>query len=232
MRTRHDTHTELPLTTAPTGTLTAASPFAAYLRVPLSWYHSATFAHLPDETHRSIRRTFASPFAPGSHRSVFCGYCGTPLSAWTEREPQLADTICLTLGSLLEEDLGRLEEWGLLPGDEESEDEDAAGGVTHIGHQSQQQPGQQRQQQLQLQEQPRLRGAPWFESLVGDSRLGGRIRRQRGGQTSRDGNVSVEWEVVEWSGGDAGEEVGAAPSPGKRKIGEVEVEGDDAEMRL
>lgn len=40
------------------------------------------------------------------------------------------------------------------------------------------------------------RGMPYFEEMVEDSRLG-RIKRQKGGHTSRDGKTTVEWEVVE-----------------------------------
>ncbi len=44
----------------------------------------------------------------------FCGYCGTPLSYWTEQPPAEARFISLTLGSLVGEDLRELEELGLL----------------------------------------------------------------------------------------------------------------------
>ncbi|PTD09128.1 hypothetical protein FCULG_00008055 [Fusarium culmorum] len=33
-----------------------ATPLAAYIRVPLSWYHSTTYSFFPDETHALIRR--------------------------------------------------------------------------------------------------------------------------------------------------------------------------------
>lgn len=39
-------------------------------------------------------------------------------------------------------------------------------------------------------------GVPWFESMVSGSRLGS-IQRSAG--TKRDGNWSVEWEIVEWT---------------------------------
>jgi hypothetical protein len=59
------------------------------------------------------------------------------------------------------------------------------------------------------------RGAPWFEDLVEDSPLG-RMRRQKGGQTSEDGSVAYEWEVVEWSSADQDN------TAAKRKIEDVE----------
>ena len=40
------------------------------------------------------------------------------------------------------------------------------------------------------------RGMPYFEELVENSRFG-RIKRQRGGQTSQDGRMVVQWEVAE-----------------------------------
>lgn len=69
----------------------------------------------------------------------------------------------------------------------------------------------------------RHRGAPWFEELVEDSRLG-RVRRQKGGHTSEDGSASVEWEIIEWTN-DTDEEDGATPS--KRKHAALEVEAED-----
>ncbi|KAK0253340.1 hypothetical protein LTS09_011484 [Friedmanniomyces endolithicus] len=89
----------------------AANP---WLRVPLDWHHSTTFAFFPDETHASIKRTFhshassptsqsatgpadstdpANPADPTDARASrpppptrrqFCGYCGTQLTAWNE----------------------------------------------------------------------------------------------------------------------------------------------------
>jgi hypothetical protein len=73
---------------------------------------------------------------------------------------------------------------------------------------------------------PRNRGAPWFEELVEDSRLG-RFKQQRGGHTSHDGSVKVEWEVMEWTEGDDADDEGT--SAGKRKAGELE--SGDMEMR-
>jgi hypothetical protein len=73
----------------------------------------------------------------------------------------------------------------------------------------------------------RHRGAPWYEKFVQDTPLG-RVKRQKGGHTSGDGTVEVEWEVVEWTEGS--EENEGSTTSGKRKIGEVE-EPKDHEMR-
>ncbi|KAH9438073.1 hypothetical protein MCOR02_001714 [Pyricularia oryzae] len=92
-----------------------ASPLAAFLRVPLSWYQSSTFPFFDDERSGAIRRTYTHPAQQASKRN-FCGFCGTPLSYWSEDPPSEADFIRLTLGSLCHEDLGDLEELGLVPG--------------------------------------------------------------------------------------------------------------------
>ena len=45
----------------------------------------------------------------------FCGFCGTPLSYWSENPKSEAEFISLTLGSLVGDDLRDLDELGLLP---------------------------------------------------------------------------------------------------------------------
>ena len=68
-----------------------------------------------------------------------------------------------------------------------------------------------------------LRGAPWFEDLVENSRLG-TLRRRKGGHTSKDGSVTIEWEVAEWESGgindddDDDETVSGVQGTGKRKF--------------
>lgn len=197
------------------------SPFGAFLRVPLSWYHSSASPLFPDESPSLIRRTFFEPPTPATRpsglRRQFCGFCGTPLTSWHERTPQDADFIALTLGSLREQDVRELEEMGLF-----QEDPDEGGVVSVPGSRAATPTGSASAQQ---QQQPRLqrevfgpiqvvpgRGAPWFERLVEDSRLG-RIHRTRGGYASKDGSYREEWEVVEFGNG---EEMEIA-STGKRK---------------
>lgn len=86
--------------------------------MPLAWYRSGTFALLPGETHAQIKRAYCpSPPEEGQHAMRhFCGFCGTPLSYWSEDPPGEADFIQLTLGSLSSGDLADLEDLGLLPG--------------------------------------------------------------------------------------------------------------------
>jgi len=112
---------------------------------------------------------------------------------------------------LFDEDLEQLEELGLLQQEDEAESDtvspesqgDRAAPLRGVSH----------------------RGAPWFEEMIENSPLG-KLKRQKGGHTSGDGSVMVEWEVVEFTGG-AEEDTNAS---GKRKIGELE-EQDDTQMQ-
>lgn len=160
-----------------------------WLRVPLQWFTSATFAQQPDETRTSIRRTFTSPFASHSHRRQFCGYCGTQLTSWNERSRDEAEHICLTVGSLLDEDQVLLGDLGLLPSGESSDEE----AVVHVAEAS-------------GMATSRARGTPWFEEMVQHTRLG-RLKQQRGGHSGN--GVHVEWEVVEWTEGDDADDEGS-----------------------
>jgi hypothetical protein len=182
--------------------------------VPLGWYTSATFAQFPDEERTSIQRTFTSPFASNSRRQ-FCGYCGTQLTSWHERTHEDAEHICLTVGSLLDEDQALLGQLGYLPNGESSDEDTSAAGPS-------------RQTTVVGRAEPQSRGAPWFEEMIENTRLG-RFKRQRGGHASRDGNVNVkvEWEVMEWTEADDADDESATPS--KRKIGDVDSE--DTEMK-
>lgn len=194
-----------------------ATPLAAYIRVPLSWYHSTTYAFFPDETHAMIRRVYTHPSQDYSKRH-FCGFCGTPLSYWSEEPRSEADFINLTLGSLLREDIRDLEDLGLIPDDD---DTDAA--VTEQQQQQQQVPTT-----TEAKRSAALRqsfGVPWFETLIEGSRLGS-MRRSYGAQRSRDGQASIEWEIVEFSDGGGEMDLGEADDAalqqlGKRKHHEV-----------
>ncbi|KAJ5226322.1 hypothetical protein N7468_007547 [Penicillium chermesinum] len=71
------------------------TPLTAWLRVPLDWYESYTTSFFPDETHSSIRRAFAPPHAPETRR-IFCGFCGTPLTFWTEEPREEAEFLSIS----------------------------------------------------------------------------------------------------------------------------------------
>lgn len=194
----------------------SANPLTLWLRVPLTWFTSATFAQFPDETRSSIQRTFVSPFASNTRRQ-FCGFCGTQLTSWHEQTAEDAEHICLTVGSLLDEDQAMLGQLGFLPNGDSSDDD-------HVATDG---PSRTTTRTL-VRSDSRARGAPWFEEIVENTGLG-RLKQQRGGHSSRDGAVRVEWEVVEWNeADDADDESGSGT---KRKVVEF-LEGDaDTEMR-
>ncbi|CZR54782.1 uncharacterized protein PAC_04666 [Phialocephala subalpina] len=178
-----------------------ATPLSAWLRIPLSWYHSTTCAYLPDELPSSIRRVYTSPNEQHCKRH-FCGFCGTPLSYWSESPASEAEYISLTLGSLTGADLRNLEELGLLPKEATEEVED----------------------NVVIADEVENEGLPWFETLVEGSKLGS-MKKSWGRRT--DGKYKVEWEIVEWTEGDEGEGEGGVEGGEestlsvKRKYGEV-----------
>jgi hypothetical protein len=171
----------------------------------LAWFHSTTHAFFDDETHSAIRRVYTHPSQQHAKRQ-FCGFCGTPLSYWSENPFSEADFINLTLGSLLREDIRDLEDMGLIPEWEEDavqavESTEASKG-TALRHSF---------------------GVPWFDGLVEGTRLGN-LRRRQGIETSPDGQVRVEWEIVEYNDGnkkDTDVSTGIL-TPGKRKLEDVE----------
>lgn len=149
-----------------------------------------------------IRRVYTHPSQEHAKRH-FCGFCGTPLSYWSEEPRSEAEFINLTLGSLLQEDLQDLEDLGLIPEESESELEEKQVGSPNRDHALRQ-----------------SFGVPWFDGMVEGTRLG-RMRRTHGIQRSDDGTVKVEWEIIEESDGpesaDVDMETGSTSS-GKRKL--------------
>jgi hypothetical protein len=160
-----------------------------------------------------------SPYDPTLRRQ-FCGYCGTQLTQW--REDAEDDCINVTLGSIFEEDLERLEEEGVLSSEQSAEEE----GKEEVEDEESMKVASTQFGPLLG---PRHRGAPWYESLVGNTPLG-RVKRQKGGHMSGDGMIEVEWEVFELTQGDSEDSEEGNVTPGKRKISEVE-ESEDQEMR-
>ena len=178
-----------------------AAPLTAWLRIPLAWYHSNTQAFFPDESHAAIRRTFYTPAALAGNgrgkdvRKQFCGYCGTHLNAWRERESeQEEEWMDVTLGSLWGESLGLLEKLGWLEDESSEEEEEDVGEGSASSRVVRRTAGSMRN-----------RGIPYFEELVEDSRLG-KIKRRRGGHVDAEGR-EVQWEVTEIEGGDDGDAV-------------------------
>ncbi|KAK0646396.1 hypothetical protein B0T16DRAFT_458318 [Cercophora newfieldiana] len=185
------------------------SPLSAYLRVPLQYYFSSTFPLCPDETSSMIHKMY-----PSDHEQRrFCGFCGTPLSYWSEEPRSEADYIQLALGSLFPEDLADLEDLGLLPETDDEEVEVEAKpkdqDTKMLGGDGEEQDNRQPTQH----ERQTVGGLPWLDSLTEGSRLG-TLRSAKGSHTNPSGTVKVEWEIVEWTEDDAPE----APKNGKRKM--------------
>lgn len=133
----------------------------------------------------------------------------------------------VTLGSLLNESIDQLEALNIISdtADEDEEDGLVTGGqVNEEGHipTNEEQPGgvdegpedPERSRQLSMQSTHSMqnRGMPYFEEMVENSRLG-RIKRQRGGQTSQDGRTVVQWEVLEIGGDDEPTPMETEPDP-------------------
>ncbi len=168
---------------------------APSLRIPLSHIQSTTHAFYPDEAHNTIRRVFTPRHAPHTKRH-FCGFCGTPLTYWSEDPKEEAEWVYVSLGSLRSRSVEALETAGFLSGNRERDENT---NITRTGH------GRE------------LRGTPWFEEMIEGSELGS-MKRNRGGQTSADGRTKVEWEIIEFGGDDG--EVGLTGGE-KRKLDQV-----------
>ena len=115
------------------------------------------------------------------------------------------------MGSLRSDSLERLQDTGLLDGQEESVRTDVEPVSRQVTRET---------------TSREVRGNPWFEEMLEGSQLG-KIRRKKGGHISADGSTTYEWEVVEIEGGDM-ESSGAA----KRKLEDVGDGEDDTEMRV
>ncbi|RLL97119.1 hypothetical protein CFD26_106800 [Aspergillus turcosus] len=221
------------------------SPLTAWLRVPLGWYQSHTESYFPDETHATIRRVFTPRHAPHTQRS-FCGYCGTPLTYWTEMPREEADYMSVTIGSLYGEAQRMLEDLDLLPGssdegeedeeeDREAEEKEEKKGVTvspaeHTQTSSTRStvvvPSPARAPLLtRSYRRGTTRGIPWFEEMIEGSRLGRLMKRRRGVGISGDSSTTIEWEVTEWRDEGSSEETQAgsedARTAVKRKRGHL-----------
>jgi hypothetical protein len=201
-----------------------ATPLTAWLRVPLAWFSSTTIAQFPDESHTSIRRIFTPEHQPHCKR-VFCGYCGTHLTFWTEEPATEAEYLSVTLGSLVSEDIRALQDLDLLPEDVEPEDVGLATDGTAETRQVAQKPQSAEAVVRKTQRQGKLGDIDWFEEMINGSRLGRTQQTRRGMGVSADGNTTVQWEISEYTEGDDE----PASSTGKRKL--EDAAEDDINMR-
>jgi hypothetical protein len=176
-----------------------------------------------------IRKIFTPESEPQSKR-VFCGYCGTHLTYWTEAAEDNAEYLDVTIGSLFGEDLRSLAEIGLLPDDvneddlirEHPEPSTAEGANTKdVARHS---------DNVQRIVRQRMDGdMTWIEEMIDGSKLGRLQRTKKGVGKSADGKTFVEWEITEIA--DNGPEDESGAGRGKRKLGEIAL-GGNAEMQL
>lgn len=202
-----------------------ASLLSAWLRIPLTWYQSATMSFFPDERHHHIARTFTPPDQPACQRK-FCGFCGTHISYWTEEPPSEQDFMHITLGSLGARDLLALEDLDLLPKDVEGNTLTSAVPASSEQAVTTTTPGEDDMQRSVR--RGTAGGISWFEEMMEGSQLGHLSKRRKGYGTSADGTTSVSWEISEYFGSDEAEEESTAAGS-KRKA--VEIETDDTDMK-
>ena len=139
----------------------------------------------------------------------------------------------MPLGGLERESVEALEDLGILPSADDEEEEEVEGENKDEGNNERKQvqgaasvrtDGNGGKAALAPQSDDSITtGKPWAEEVIEGSALG-RMRRRRGGNTSRDGKVKVEWEIIELHEEGVGES-GEPSGNGKRKVGEMV--GDD-----
>ncbi|KAE8350130.1 hypothetical protein BDV28DRAFT_139747 [Aspergillus coremiiformis] len=206
------------------------TPLTAWLRVPLDWYHSHTESYFDDESRTTIRRIFTPVHAPHTQH-VFCGFCGTPLSYWTDAPTEEANYMSVTIGSLSWEDQRLLEYLGLLSEDENEDEDVEIKGVQEV--QATDQSARRTQAHLpsshavipssggtayisKTYRQGTPVGIPWFEEMIEGSRLGRLMKSRRGFSVGNDQSTTIQWEVSEWTNNEL-EGVKSSSSAGKRK---------------
>ena len=140
------------------------------------------------------------------------------MTSWNEGFDDEGDYLNVTLGSLLGKSIDLLETLDIISDTAENEDEPVRGGDVdeeELVRTNEESMGGVEGPETTVTSQPtseqlttlrpqfmQNRGMPYFEEMVENSRLG-RIKRQKGGHTSRDGRKTVQWEVVELGGNDA-----------------------------
>ena len=163
---------------------------------------------------------------------MFCGYCGTHLSYWTEEPASEAGYLSITVGSLLGDDVRALQDLDLLPEDVEPQDVAATtdgSNDNRVVAITQLPQGQEQAVTKGSQRLGRLGDLDWFEEMIDGSRLGRTQKTRRGMGTNANGTTTVQWEVSEYREGDSEPSTPPATGSSKRKIGDVG--GDDIAMR-
>ncbi|KAL2822312.1 hypothetical protein BDW59DRAFT_149468 [Aspergillus cavernicola] len=201
------------------------TPLTAWLRVPLAWYQSHTESYFPDETHGTIRRIFSPHHAPHTQR-VFCGFCGSPLTYWSEHPREEADFMSVTIGSLYGDDQRMLEDLDLLPRWQEPEESMDDQTPTTLAPQALSSsasplvPSTASESGItRTYRDTTIDGIPWFEEMIQGSGLGRVMKTRRGAGVSDDQSTTIEWEVSEWTNTGSEPEDPSVQAVGKRKRG-------------
>ncbi|KAI9373094.1 hypothetical protein BJX61DRAFT_402785 [Aspergillus egyptiacus] len=182
------------------------APLTAWLRVPLDWYQSHTQSYFPDETHGMIRRIFSPLHAPHTQR-VFCGFCGSPLTYWSENPREEAEYMSVAVGSLCSDDQRTLEDLDLLPQWQEPEGSpsERASAAAYLQASSSPpstlvvSPAASESSLTRTYKHGTIDGIPWFEEMIEGSGLGRLMKTKRGVGVSDDQSTTIEWEVREWT---------------------------------
>lgn len=137
------------------------------------------------------------------------------------------------MGSLCRDDLGDLDDLGLIP-------ESPTEGQSPVLHSSgsrqstegggavEKVPVVTSSSDLQSSGDLETTGIPWFDTIIEGSNLAGRLKTTKGLRQSADGTTRVEWEIVEYTG-DGNEPNVQSGNNGKRKLGDRD-DVDDAQM--
>ena len=169
-----------------------------------------------------IKRSYSSPYEQHSMRH-FCGFCGTPLSYWTEEPRSEGEFIQLSLSSLHPEDLADLEDLGMLPDSESEGEAEADVSKKQEGQEADVSETQEGQEAATHTGRQTVGRVPWLEAMLEGSRLG-TLRASKGHSQNSSGTVRAEWEVAEWTEDDSD-----SPKNGKRKLDDRD-NGDDNDI--
>ncbi len=176
-----------------------------------------------------IRKIFTPPREPHCKR-IFCGYCGTHLTYWSEAPEDNAEYMNVTVGSLFGEDLRALEDLGLLPDDVNEKDVVEMHPEPPVAEAAESVKVARRDDNVQRSVRRGVEGdITWMEEMTDGSRLGRLQKTKRGLGKTTDGTTIVEWEITEVVENGSEQEPGAGR--GKRKLGDVAL-GADAHMQL
>lgn len=194
----------------------------------MTWYQSVTQSYFPDELHEHIAKTF-SPQEQPSFQRKFCGFCGTPISYWTEDPVHQKDFINIALGSMGRKDILALEDLDLLPehvnleGPSKFGVDDTKAVAEGSSERSQVMVSTSDNGILRTSRSGMSGGISWFEDLIQGSQMGYHSQRRAAYGPSADGITTASLVVSEYYGDDNSKEAQQVPRS-KRKAEDIEPE--------